>query len=77
MLEDWKQKMCNLVEVVVGVVVYYYKLVIVGKFFEEDVKKVVCDSLCDLCYGNDDYFFGFEILGVYVLNGGNFVVEGQ
>ncbi len=77
MLEDRKQKTHNLVEVAIGIVTHHHKLAAAGKMSEEDAKKAARDSLRSLRYGKDDYFFGFETSGVYILHGGNPAVEGQ
>ncbi|HXE37527.1 MAG TPA: cache domain-containing protein, partial [Azonexus sp.] len=77
MLEDRKQKTRNLVEVSLGIVAHHHQLAAAGKLSEEDAKKAARDSLRGLRYGKDDYFFGFETSGVYVLNGGNPATEGQ
>jgi methyl-accepting chemotaxis protein len=77
MLEDRKQKTSNLVEVALGIVTHHHKLATAGKMSEEDAKKAARDSLRGLRYGKDDYFFGFETSGVYILHGGNPAVEGQ
>lgn len=77
MLEDRKQKTRNLVEVSIGIVAHHHKLAQAGKLSEEDAKRAARDSLRSLRYGNDDYYFGFETSGVYILHGGNPALEGQ
>ncbi|MDP3538754.1 MAG: methyl-accepting chemotaxis protein [Azonexus sp.] len=77
MLEDRKQKTRNLVEVGIGIVAHHHKLAQAGKLSEEDAKRAARDSLRSLRYGNDDYYFGFETSGVYILHGGNPALEGQ
>ncbi|MBI2276800.1 MAG: methyl-accepting chemotaxis protein [Dechloromonas sp.] len=77
MLEDRKQKTRNLVEVSLGIIAHHHQLATAGKLSEEDAKKAARDSLRGLRYGKDDYFFGFETSGVYVLHGGKPEWEGQ
>ena len=77
MMEDRKEKTRNLVEVGIGIVAHHHKLVSAGKLSEADAKTAARDSLRALRYGKDDYYFGFETSGVYVLHGGNPAIEGQ
>jgi methyl-accepting chemotaxis protein len=77
MLEDRKQKTQNLVEVGIGVVAHYHKLMADGKLSEADAKTAARDSLRGLRYGKNDYYFGVDTTGVYFLNGVDPSVEGQ
>ncbi|WP_245580513.1 methyl-accepting chemotaxis protein [Azonexus hydrophilus] len=77
MLEDRKQKTRDIVEVAVGIVKHHHQLATSGKISEEDAKNAARDSLRDLRYGEDDYYFGFDTNGLYVLHGGNPKMEGQ
>jgi methyl-accepting chemotaxis protein len=77
MLDDRKAKTRNLVEVAIGVIEHHHQLAASGKMSEEDAKKAARDALRPLRYGNDDYFFGFETNGVYVLHGAKQDWEGQ
>jgi len=77
MLDDRKQKTRNLVEVATGIVAHHHKLATEGKLSEEDAKKAARDSLRGLRYDKDDYYFGFDTTGTYVVHGGNPAAEGQ
>ncbi|WP_298399073.1 methyl-accepting chemotaxis protein [uncultured Azonexus sp.] len=77
MLEDRKQKTRDIVEVALGIVKHHHQLASAGKISEEDAKNAARDSLRDLRYGEDDYYFGFDTEGVYFLHGGNPKLEGQ
>jgi len=77
MIEDRKQKTQNLVEVAMGILDHHHKLATSGKLSEDDAKRAARDSLRGLRYGQDDYFFGFDTTGVYVLHGSKQEWEGQ
>jgi methyl-accepting chemotaxis protein len=77
MMEDRKEKTRNLVEVGIGIITHHHKLVAAGKLSEADAKIAARDSLRTLRYGKDDYYFGFETSGIYILHGGNPAIEGQ
>ncbi len=77
MLEDRKQKTRDLVQVAVGIVKHHHQLASSGKISEEEAKLAARNSLRDLRYGEDDYYFGFDTDGVYFLHGGNPKLEGQ
>jgi methyl-accepting chemotaxis protein len=77
MLDDRKQKTRDLVQVAIGIVSHHHQLAASGKLSVEDAQRAARDSLRDLRYGKDDYYFGFDTSGVYVLNGGNPAIEGQ
>ena len=77
MLEDRKQKTRDLVDVAAGIIKHHHQLAISGKISEEDAKTAARDSLRDLRYGDDDYYFGFDTEGVYFLHGGNPKLESQ
>lgn len=77
MLEDRKQKTRDLVQVAVGIVSHHHQLAASGKLSAADAQNAARDSLRGLRYGKDDYYFGFDTSGVYVLHGGNPAIEGQ
>ncbi len=77
MLEDRKQKTRDLVQVAVGIVKHYHQQASSGRISEEEAKTAARNSLRDLRYGEDDYYFGFDTEGVYFLHGGNPKLEGQ
>lgn len=77
MMEDRKQKIVNLVDVGIGIVNYHHQLSASGKVLEEDAKNAARESLRSLRYGKDDYYFGTDTSGVYVLHGGNQSNEGK
>jgi len=77
MMEDRKMKLRNLVEVAVGVVDQQHKLAIDGKLSDEEAKKSARDILRGLRFNKEEYFFGIETNGVYVLHGANPAAEGQ
>jgi len=77
MLEDRKQKTRDLVQVAVGIVKHYHQQASSGRISEEEAKTAARDSLRNLRYGEDDYYFGFDTEGVYFLHGGNPKLEGQ
>ena len=67
MLEDRKQKTQNLVEVGVGILTHHQKLAADGKLSEEDAKKAAKESLRNLRYNGNDYFFVLDTTNKYVL----------
>ena len=67
MLEDRKQKTQNLVEVGVGILTHHQKLAADGKLPEEEAKKAAKDSLRNLRYNGNDYFFVLDTSNKYVL----------
>ncbi len=77
MLEDRKQKTRDLVQVAVGIVKHYHQQASSGRISEEEAKTAARNSLRELRYGEDDYYFGFDTEGVYFLHGGNPKLEGQ
>ena len=77
MLDDRKQKTRDLVDVAIGIVSHHHQLAASGKLSAADAQIAARDSLRGLRYGKDDYYFGFDTSGVYVLHGGNPAIEGQ
>ncbi|HEX6736344.1 MAG TPA: methyl-accepting chemotaxis protein [Azonexus sp.] len=77
MLEDRKEKTRDLVDTALGIVKYHHQLASSGKMSEDEAKVAARASLRGVRYGKDDYFFGFDTSGVYVLHGGNPATEGQ
>ena len=67
MLEDRKQKTQNLVEVGVGILTHHQKLAADGKLPEEEAKKAAKESLRNLRYNGNDYFFVLDTTNKYVL----------
>ena len=76
MLEDRKQKTQNLVEVGVGILTHHQKLAADGKLPEEDAKKAAKESLRNLRYNGNDYFFVLDTANKYVLFPGKPEFEG-
>ena len=67
LLDDRMQKTRNLVEVANGVLAHHHKLAQEGKIAEEDAKKAARDSLRNLRYAGEDYYFVID-------HGHNFVL---
>ena len=67
MLEDRKQKTQNLVEVGVGILTHHQQLAADGKLPEEEAKKAAKESLRNLRYNGNDYFFVLDTTNKYVL----------
>jgi len=76
MLEDRKQKTQNLVEVGVGILTHHQKLAADGKLSEDDAKKAARESLRNLRYNGNDYFFVLDTTNKYVLFPGKPEFEG-
>ncbi len=77
MLEDRKHKTRNLVEVGMSIVAHHHKQYVDGKMSEEAAKQAARESLRSLRYDKEDYFFGFDVNGVYFVHGANPSMEGQ
>ncbi len=77
MLEDRKQKTQNLVEVGVGILTHHQKLAADGKLPEEEAKKAAKESLRNLRYNGNDYFFVLDTTNKYVLFPPKAEFEGQ
>ncbi len=77
MLDDRKEKTRDLVDVAVGIVEHHHQLAASGQLSETEAKNAVRDSLRDVRYSKDDYFFSFDTNGVYILHGGDPAAEGQ
>ncbi len=67
MLEDRKQKTKNLVEVGLGILAHHQKLAASGQLSEDEAKKAARESLRNLRYQRDDYFFIVDTQHKYVL----------
>jgi len=67
MLDDRKQKTQNVVEVGVGILSHYQKLAADGKLSEEEAKNAARESLRQLRYGSNDYFFVVDTTHKYIL----------
>jgi len=76
MLEDRKQKTQNLVEVGVGILTHHQKLAAEGKLSEDDAKIAARESLRNLRYNGNDYFFVLDTTNKYVLFPGKPEFEG-
>lgn len=66
MLDDRKEKTKNLVEVSLGVLEYHHKLAQNGKLSEDEAKMAAKESLRNVRYGPNDYYFIFDTNHVYV-----------
>ena len=77
MLDDRKDKLRNLVEVAVGIVNQQQKLVAAGKIDEATAKLAARDALRQLRFDKEDYFFGFDTSGMYVVHGTKAEWEGS
>lgn len=77
MLEDRKQKTQNLVEVGVGTLAHFQKLAAEGKMSEEEAKNAAKETLRDLRYGGNDYFFIVDTTSTYILFPSRSELEGQ
>ncbi len=67
MLEDRKQKTQNLVEVAHGVLNHYHRLSQQGTLADEEARKAARETLRELRYGQNDYFFILDTSHRYVL----------
>lgn len=77
MLDDRKAKIRNLVEVATGIVEHQHKLATAGKIDETTAKLAARDALRQLRFDKDDYFFGFDTTGTYVVHGTKTEWEGS
>ena len=77
MLDDRKVKLRNLVDVAVGIVDHQHKLVAAGKLDEASTKVAARDALRMLRFDKEDYFFGFDTSGTYVVHGTKAEWEGS
>ncbi|TXI76857.1 MAG: methyl-accepting chemotaxis protein [Dechloromonas sp.] len=77
MLDDRKVKLRNLVDVAVGIVDHQHKLVAAGKLDEASAKVAARDTLRMLRFDKEDYFFGFDTSGTYVVHGTKAEWEGS
>ena len=77
MLEDRKIKTQNIVEMGMGVLKFHQKLEADGVLSKEDAQKTAREMLRGLRYNHNDYLFGFDLQGNYVLHGSNPSDEGQ
>ena len=77
MLEDRKDKVLNLIEISHGILEHHHKLAASGQITPEAAQKAARDSLRDLRYGDNDYFFIFDTSGTYLMMGANTAAEGQ
>ena len=77
MLEDRKEKTKNLVEVSLGVLEHYHKLAQAGKMSEDEARSAARESLRNVRYGPNDYYFILDTNHTYVLLPPNTAFEGQ
>jgi len=77
MLEDRQEKTHAMIDVALGIIAHHHQLASSGVLSEDAAKQAARDTLRQLRYGEDDYFFGFDTDGLYFLHGGNPSVEGQ
>ena len=67
MLDDRKQTTKNLVEVATGIIAHHHKLAQDGKLPDEEARKAARESLRNLRYGSNDYYFILDNNHHYVL----------
>ena len=77
MLEDRKEKTKNLIEVSMGVLEYHQKLAQSGKLSDEEAKLAAKESLRNVRFGANDYYFILDTNHVYVLLPPRVEFEGQ
>lgn len=67
LLDDRKEKTQNLVETAFGVLQHYQRLAQAGQMTEDEAQAAARETLRDLRYGDQDYFFIFTTDYVYQL----------
>ena len=77
MLEDRKDKTHNLVEVGLGILAHHHRLVQDGKLSEPEAQQAARESLREIRYAENDYYFIFDTNHVYVLYPSKPEFEGQ
>lgn len=77
MIEECKDGLCCVVEVVNGVVNSYVVDVVIGKIFKEEVQKNVLECIVVMCYDGDNYFFIFDFCLVVLMLFFNKVMIGK
>jgi methyl-accepting chemotaxis protein len=77
MLEDRKEKTKNLIEVSMGILEYHQKLAQSGKLSDEEAKQAAKESLRNVRFGANDYYFILDTNHVYVLLPPRTEFEGQ
>ncbi|MFB0936752.1 MAG: methyl-accepting chemotaxis protein [Propionivibrio sp.] len=77
MLEDRKEKTRNLIEVSVGVLEHHHKLAQSGKISDQDAMLAAKESLRNVRYGTNDYYFILDTNHNYVLLPPRTEFEGQ
>ncbi len=77
MLEDRKEKTKNLIEVSMGILEYHQKLAQSGKLSDEEAKQAAKESLRNVRFGANDYYFILDTNHVYVLLPPRAEFEGQ
>ena len=77
MLEDRKEKTKNLVEVSMGVLEYHQKLAQSGKLSDDEAKQAAKESLRNVRFEANDYYFILDTNHVYVLLPPRVEFEGQ
>lgn len=64
--QKYEQQLKNLVSVVVSQVDYFHSLAVQGTITEDQAKKAALESVQRLRYGNNDYFFIYNLQGVAI-----------
>ena len=64
--QKYEQQLKNLVSVVVSQVDYFHSLAAQGLITEDQAKKAALESVQRLRYGNNDYFFIYNLQGVAI-----------
>ncbi|WP_153110393.1 methyl-accepting chemotaxis protein [Propionivibrio limicola] len=77
MMEDRRDKTKNIIEIGMGVLEHHQKLAQEGKLSEEEAKNAARESLRNLRYGSNDYYFVLDTNHVYVLLPPKVEFEGQ
>ena len=77
MLEDRKEKTKNLIEISLGVLEYHHKQALDGKLPEGEAKQAAKESLRNVRYGANDYYFILDTSHTYVLLPPRTEFEGQ
>ncbi|MBW7903469.1 MAG: methyl-accepting chemotaxis protein [Rhodocyclaceae bacterium] len=77
MLDDRKEKTRNLVETGVGILAHHHRLAQEGKLSEDEAKLAARESLRNLRYGDNDYYFVLDVDHNYILLPPRPDIEGQ
>jgi methyl-accepting chemotaxis protein len=77
MYQDRSHQTEHVVELGMGILDHYQKLVAAGRLTDDEARKAAKEALRGLRYSNNDYFFIFTTDHAYVLNPPKPEVEGQ